>query len=307
MKAVRATFSLIMLSAACGCSGSSPWREVKSFENIYSLNDLWVFGPDNVWVVGQNVYRFDGTDWIQQPTGSYSGFTAIWGFAPDDLWLAGGHTLLHWDGSDWTATDLQAQGLQDATAIWGLAPDRLWIVGDSAVVLRWNGSTWTRTQTPCSSNASIFGFSESDIWTQGTFGTCHFDGSTWEEVELDVWGGDGDVFGFSGNDVWVVAESEEAAHWDGAQWRIFENRDFVGELSDLWGARSDDIWGVGIPGAIAHFDGKGWDEVTHQTIGSPYLRMFKAVHGSSSTDVWAVGTEMGANRNCALVYRYQSE
>ncbi|MBW1809816.1 MAG: hypothetical protein JRJ87_16590 [Deltaproteobacteria bacterium] len=307
MKATGAKFLLIIIFAICGCSSSSPWLEVKAFEDIYSLNDLWVFGPDNVWVVGGNIQRFNGTDWAQQPTDSYAGFMAIWGFSPDDLWIAGGDTLLHWNGTDFESTDLGAEGMQDATAIWGLPPNQLWITGDSATVLHWDGSTWTRTNIPCSSNTSIYGFSKNDLWTQGTFGTCHFNGSTWEEIELEIWGGGGDVFGFSKDDVWVVAESEEAAHWDGANWKIYENQNFVGELVSLWGMTGDDLWGVGIPGSVAHFNGESWNEVTHQTIGSPFLRMFKAVHGSSAQEVWAVGTEMGANRNCALVFRYQSD
>jgi hypothetical protein len=308
IRALEVAFSVLMLSAYCGCSGGgSSWREVKAFADDYALNDLWVFGPDDVWAVGQAIHRFDGTDWTLQPSENHAGFTAIWGFSPEDVWIAGGDTLLHWDGSSLARTDLGAQGMQSATAIWGLAPDRLWIAGDSATVLHWNGSSWARRNTPCSSNTSIFGFSENDLWTQGTFGTCHYDGSDWTEVELEIWGGGGDVFGFSTDDVWVVAESAEAAHWDGAQWTIFENGGFVGELSSLWGPRSDDLWGVGTAGAIAHFDGRRWTQVTHQVIGSPFLRMFHAVHGSSAEEVWAVGTELGANRNCSLVFRYQAD
>ena len=305
MRTAGAKFLLIIIFAVCGCSNGSPWKEVKAFDDIFSLNDLWVFGPDNVWVVGGAIQRFDGTDWTQQTTDSYAEFMAIWGFSPDDLWIAGGDTLLHWDGTDFVFTDLGAQGMQDATAIWGLPPNQLWIVGSSATVLHWDGSSWIRSNIPCSSNSSIFGFSENDLWTQGTFGTCHFNGGTWEEIDLDIWGGDGDVFGVSQDDVWVVAESAEAAHWDGVNWKTYENVNFVGELSSLWGMKSDDLWGVGTPGSIAHFNGESWKEVTHQTIGSPYLRIFNAVHGSSVQEVWAVGTEMGANRNCALVFRYQ--
>ena len=303
-----ATLSVI-LPVLVGCSGGSgsSWYEEAAFEDMYSLNDLWVFGPDDVWVVGGTIQRFDGTDWTQQTADSHAQFMSIWGFSPDDLWIAGGDSLAHWDGSNLTTTDLGAQGMQDATAIWGMPPDRLWIVGDSASVLQWDGESWTRTSIPCSSNSSIFGFSENDIWTQGTFGTCHFNGSTWEEVDTGIWGGDGQVFGFSGDDVWLVAESSEAAHFDGESWTTYENHNFVGELAALWGATSDDIWGVGSAGSIAHFDGQGWHEVTHQTIGSPFLRMFTAVHGSSAQEVWAVGTEMGAERNCALVFRHRAD
>lgn len=294
---------ILMLNGCSDGSGGGSWREVQAFDDIYSLNDLWVFGPNDVWVVGGAIQHFDGTNWAKRTTDGYYEFTGIWGFSPDDVWIVGGDSLLHWDGSGLEATDLGAEGMQAATAIWGLAPDQLWIVGDSATILHWDGADWTHTSIPCSSNTSIFGFSETDIWTQGTFGTCHFDGDTWEEIDLDIWGGDGDVFGFASDDVWIVSESAEAMHWDGASWETYENENFIGEMGGLWGAASDDLWGVGIPGSIAHFDGQRWSEVKHQTIGSPYLRIFTAVHGSSADEVWAVGQEMGANRNSALVFR----
>jgi hypothetical protein len=47
------------------------------------------------------------------------------------------------------------------------------------------------------------------------------------------------------------------------------------------------------------------DEVAHQRIGAPYLRLFLAVHGTSSTDVWAVGQQLGEGGSRALIYHYQ--
>jgi hypothetical protein len=39
--------------------------------------------------------------------------------------------------------------------------------------------------------------------------------------------------------------------------------------------------------------------------GAPYLRLFLAVHGTSSTDVWAVGQQLGDGGSTGLVYHYQ--
>ena len=57
--------------------------------------------------------------------------------------------------------------------------------------------------------------------------------------------------------------------------------------------------------AIAHYDGKSWRQVAHQKIGAPYLRLFLAVHGTSSTDVWAVGQQLGVGGSTGLIYHYQ--
>lgn len=306
MRTCVAGVLLLMCLAFQGCSGNS-WVEVKAFEDIFSLNDLWVFGPDNVWVVGSGgaVARYDGSGWTTEDTGSFAELAGIWAFATDDIWVVGGEELLHFNGSAWESTDLEAQGIRDATGIWGLSPSDLWIVGDDGNVLHRDGDSWNRMVIPCSSNTGIWGFSADDIWTQGIFGTCHFDGINWQEVDPGISGSGGDVWGSAPDDVWVVGESSEAGRWDGSEWTVYENHDFVGEMARLWGSASDDIWGVGLPGSIAHFDGNGWDEMMHQSIGSPYLRLFNGVHGSSADDVWVVGAELGANRNCGLVFRYQ--
>ena len=62
---------------------------------------------------------------------------------------------------------------------------------------------------------------------------------------------------------------------------------------------------MGSAGAIAHYDGNSWRQVAHQQIGAPYLRLFLAVHGTSSTDVWAVGQQLGDGGSTGLIYHYQ--
>ena len=62
---------------------------------------------------------------------------------------------------------------------------------------------------------------------------------------------------------------------------------------------------VGSAGAIAHYDGNSWRQVAHQKIGAPYLRLFLAVHGTSSSDVWAVGQQLGEGGSTSLIYHYQ--
>ena len=65
------------------------------------------------------------------------------------------------------------------------------------------------------------------------------------------------------------------------------------------------VWkGVGSFGSIVHYDGNEWREVTAQEIGSPYLRTFHRVHGSSRTDVWVVGSQAGEGGITPLVWRY---
>ena len=95
------------------------------------------------------------------------------------------------------------------------------------------------------------------------------------------------------------------ARADRVQWQTIDTFDFVGDLAAVWGPSPDDLWAVGSAGAIAHFDGESWRQVAHQKIGSPYLRLFVAVHGTSSTDVWAVGQQLGEGGSTGFIYHYQ--
>ena len=115
------------------------------------------------------------------------------------------------------------------------------------------------------------------------------------EQEIDTGefsrGGEG-IWGSGPKDVWISNGSDELAHFNGVIWES-TLIDSIAEVSVLWGLTSDDIWGVGVPGGIVHYDGRRWNEIAHQKIGSPYLRMFHAVHGSSAGDVWVLGSELG--------------
>src|SRR6185295_13465639 len=98
-----------------------------------------------------------------------------------------------------------------------------------------------------------------------------------------------------------ISDSSDLSHFDGASWKTVRT-DLVGELAAVWGPASNDLWAAGSAGSIARYDGRTWHELTHQPIGAPYLRSFVAVHGASSSDVWAVGHQLGAGGSTALIY-----
>jgi hypothetical protein len=138
----------------------------------------------------------------------------------------------------------------------------------------------------------------------GTFELMRYDGAAWTEVSLDAGAGDGQIWGTSASDVWAMTDSSRLSHFDGTTWQTIETDDFVGDLAAVWGPAPDDLWAAGSAGSIAHYDGSSWNEVDHQSIGAPYLRMFVAVHGSSATDVWAVGFQLGEGGSTPIVYHH---
>ena len=80
--------------------------------------------------------------------------------------------------------------------------------------------------------------------------------------------------------------------------------DGLGGALGMWGASTDDIWGVGDFGTVVHFDGERWRDVQSQALGSPFLQSFVDVHGSSATDIWAVGAQYGDDGVTPQLVRY---
>jgi hypothetical protein len=136
---------------------------------------------------------------------------------------------------------------------------------------------------------------------------ARWDGNAWTTLEeTGLFSGAEGVWGFGASDVWLATGDEELAHWDGTAWTLAELDVFGGPRS-LWGSAPDDLWGVGDFGSIVHYDGAEWREVAAQTIGSPYLRSFHRVHGSSRTDVWTVGSQAGEDGVVPLLWRYRPD
>jgi hypothetical protein len=99
----------------------------------------------------------------------------------------------------------------------------------------------------------------------------------------------------------VMTGSERPSHFDGRSWTALE-LEMVGDLAAVWGPSAGELWAAGGAGSISRYDGSGWSELTHQEIGAPYLRQLTAVHGSSSSDVWIIGRQLGEDGVTGLIY-----
>jgi hypothetical protein len=303
----RSRLASAVVLGLCACGGDA-WGPVSGAPSMTVATDVWAFSATDVWVLdgGSTVYRYDGAEWSTMETPSTGGLGCIFALSPSDVWLCAGSEVLHYDGAAFAALDVTTPtGLDGLTGVWASSPSDVFAVGDDAIVAHYDGSAWTRTLIDSNFNSSIWGASPTDVYMLGTFDLVHFDGSTWSPIELDGGAGDGQVWGTGADDVWVMTDSSQLGHFDGAAWETVETEDFVGDLAAVWGPAPDDLWAAGSAGAIAHYDGESWDEVEHQEIGAPYLRLFLAVHGSSASDVWAVGQQLGEGGSTALIYRHQ--
>lgn len=132
------------------------WTEVALPDGTPSLN--WVYGVDGeLWVVGYEgaALRREGDGWVTTPTPTTSMLWGVWGSAKDELWAVGGDAvddapvLLRWDGAAWAevalpAIDPDCHGL---FKVWGSAADDVTIVGDRGVTLRYDGASWSASDS----------------------------------------------------------------------------------------------------------------------------------------------------------------
>lgn len=256
-----------------------------SFHGVHGVGeDLWAVGQlfD---IPAATLVRFDGEGWsrvegsVQPPASS-----SIWASSADDVWVAG-NELWRWDGADWAKIDV-SQALGGATAtvtdVWGSGPDDVWVLAQVEVeglgpshVLRYDGTAWVERGDfatyldPATTGELIrlrrgCAVAADDVWVVGTHYESepdfraselhHWDGDDWTFVG-DARAGVVDLVCAAGRP-WltvVISEYTEDSWVEGSEGRIegsgvagLYRAIFVDEAGDGWivGSREDrpQIW-----------------------------------------------------------------
>jgi hypothetical protein len=185
----------LILQRTGGSWRVSPAPTVAAYENLAAVDAT---GSADAWAVGSAdsdiqslsaplvplTLRWNGTRWVSMSVPA-TGSTALAGVdarTPSDVWAVGSSRIgndtqpyaAHFDGTSWrhVATPTLAGGgeLSDVVA---LSPSNVVAVGRSngdPLVLRWNGSSWTREGTPGSANPYLTGAAAAGpnaVWAVG--------------------------------------------------------------------------------------------------------------------------------------------
>lgn len=131
------------------------------------LYGVWASSPDDVWVVGTMVLRWNGIWWSRQYVHEWSdNFRDVWGSGPDNVFLAGGR-VAHWNGTAWSS--FYPRNNYQGLGVWGSGPDDVYVVGSQT--LHYNGSTWTEANIETASNLhDIVGLGPRHVWAVGEGG-----------------------------------------------------------------------------------------------------------------------------------------
>jgi len=164
----------------------------------------YVIGTD-LWFSDQifpnSLYRFDGTT-LQTTTlktafsVAFNGFNqqsanVVWGASAGDVWVASNHRGIIDRVQNGVANIMTLPWALTPTSVWGSAANDVWVGTDSGVVLRYNGSAWTRTALPGqgTSNLAITqlrGTAVNNVYAFGPYNGSsflwRFNGTSWSGV-----------------------------------------------------------------------------------------------------------------------------
>jgi hypothetical protein len=225
---------------------------------------------------------------------------AVGSYQPSAATRDASNLILRWNGSVWTPIPApgKAFGVNKLTSVTADGPNSAWAVGSWApadqefspketVVLRWNGSTWTRWPSPSpspdasgSSNTlnNVISISPAEAWATGQTSTngwmsrrplnLHWTGGAWTEVTAPV----NEPLAWEFTDAYAVSPVEvyfvgyKRGVWD------FQDHDFIRR----WDGTKFVPETLGMP---ANGDGSG-DRI---------VSAMGAVTGLPNGQLWAVG------------------
>jgi hypothetical protein len=168
----------------------------------------WVRGLSACEVFGHeepgSLEFFDGQAWsdFPAPAPKYPVpwlFTDVAGSSSSDVYVTGyvlspgaegpviNSIISHYDGTSWT--ELLEVSAARLNAIWVGSPTNIYVAGGfdhAGLVLHYDGHGWETVAEPKAELTTLWGYSETDIYAAGFWGTVmHYDGTAWQQVVKD--------------------------------------------------------------------------------------------------------------------------
>lgn len=144
------------------------WSRVNSptSSTLYSLD---MVSSTDGWAVGQSgkIIRWGGSSWSNVSSPTSSTLYGVSMASPTKGWAVGaGGTIIMWNGSSWSKVASPQNPYNGSStitfrAVRAVSDNEAWAVGydsdtSSAIVVRWNGSQWTRL-SPDPSSSTLYG------------------------------------------------------------------------------------------------------------------------------------------------------
>jgi hypothetical protein len=221
-------------------------------------------------------------------------------------------------GSTWKKVTVKAPANAVLSAVSFAPGGTAWAAGSTGLatlILRWNGSAWTRVASPSPGSDDTLdglGFSSArDGWAVGSSGSdtliLHWNGTKWGTPPPPPTGYEtpGALLGVaaaSSSSAWAVGYAGSATsakvlmlHWNGSKWSRLTKPAVLagpGQLAAITVVSASDAWAVGFAGSfnsqrtlLLHWNGMAWSRVTSPApIGGALTAVTATAAGG-----WAVG------------------
>jgi hypothetical protein len=189
------------------------------------------------------------------------------------------YTILRWNGTTWSAlappnipddsNNNQILNAIHVISTTGGAANIGFAVGNSGVILKYNGSTWTAETSPVTRNLfGVYVVSTLEAWAVGANGTIlKWNGSSWSNFSSPV---SDNLRGISMLDQngsgtaqsgWAVGNSGTALRYNGASWSNVNTGSSrtLNAVSSFY--NENDVWAAGNSGTLLHWDGSSWTDI----------------------------------------------
>lgn len=269
-----------------------------------SLRAVWASSPSSAFAAGSGrlgvFLRYDGQRWSEMTPPAVDPMPleldiaphALWGSSASDVFAVGvmvpentlhNAYIAHFDGTAWSRMSYPRSDWLELVDVWGSSATNVYAVGifhvydsepsdDRAVILRYDGSTWSEVlREPNLLLRKIWVSPTEEVYATGTTlaldagGTpqlgvgaiMHFNGTSWARMTSPTTERLGAIWGTASNDFFVLAggdgpfgSSGTVWHFDGTSWT--ERDTGVNSLYAIWGSSASDVFAVGENGNAVH-------------------------------------------------------
>jgi hypothetical protein len=284
-----------------------------------SPTDVWAAGyffDANSSACGPLFEHWNGSAWsvVSSPVGATcDNVFGIYARAANDVWAVGydhntasgmGTLILHWDGSAWSQVPTPSPGssYNILNAVSATSATSAWAAGFycksgcsagtpvyAALILHWNGTTWSRATTPATSSSQVLNgieaVSATNVWAVGGQGTgpsttsliLHWNGTGWSTSPSPNAGELSQAAFGSPASGWALGGSP-TLRWDGTKWSTYLSTSTPALARAISADGTNDIWAVGgyCSGAgcttatpVYHILTVRWDGTSWTTVGQP--------------------------------------
>jgi hypothetical protein len=209
-------------------------------------------------------------DFVWTPmSGDFQYLEGVWGTSHTDVTAVGGD-IIHFDGTSWSSMKCDASSCGGNT-VWGISDSDIFAtvsspLGANGPILHYDGSSWSPSDAPIIPFLGIWGSSSSEVYAVG----------------------------------WAYSPPNQGAGWifryNGSTWApVFLSSTILPD--SVWGSSRDDVYVGTAEGAILHGSSLFW-----QQVASVDGYVIGAIWGSSSSDVFAVGSGGNGTVGCVVHY-----